>query len=72
VVRTTLDLEDRALHAARAKAAAEKTSVGKAVSALVLQAVDAPVPQIQGIEVLPAVPGHVITDELVYAHRDDE
>ena len=71
-MRTTLDLDDRALHAARAKAAAERISIGRAVSDLVLEAIDRPVAAVDGIVVLPATPGHVITDELVYAHLDDE
>jgi hypothetical protein len=70
-MRTTLDLDDQVLLAARAKAAAEGISVGRAVSELVRLAISAPVEPVSGLRVVPAVPGHVITDELVREHRDD-
>lgn len=70
-MRTTLDLDERALHAARAKAAAEGVSLGRAASILILEAVDRPVAPVPGLRVMPAVPGHLITGQLVNAHRDE-
>jgi hypothetical protein len=71
-MRTTLDLDERVIHAARAKAAADGVSLGRAVSDLVLEVIQQPVPAAPGLRVLPATPGHLITDELVKAHQDEE
>ncbi|MCL1838646.1 MAG: DUF2191 domain-containing protein [Propionibacteriaceae bacterium] len=71
-MRTTLDIDPRVLAAARVKAAAESTSIGRAVSELALNGMAGqPVVLTKGFPVFPAVEGHVITDELVAAHRDD-
>jgi len=74
-MRTTLDLDPVVLSAARAKAAAERISLGKAVSELALSGLRAPSSQFttaSGFPVLSGVPGRPVTDELVAAHRDDE
>lgn len=69
-MRTTLDIDERALAAARAKAAAEGTSIGRALSDLALRP-NAVTPVIDGLPVFDAPEGHVITDELVDTYRDD-
>lgn len=72
-MRTTLDIDDAVLSAARAKARAEGISVGKAVSDLARQALEGGhVDKVGGFPVLKGVPGHVVTDELVSAYRDDD
>lgn len=74
-MRTTLDLDPAVLSAARAKAAAEHTSLGKAVSELALAGITAPRPErpvSTGFPVMSGVPGHPVTDELVASFRDDE
>lgn len=76
-MRTTLDIDERALELARARAKREGTSVGKAVSELVLQGVRGSSYQLteSGIPVFsppPGVKGHVVTLELVNRYRDDE
>ncbi|QLQ09137.1 MAG: hypothetical protein HZY75_00610 [Nocardioidaceae bacterium] len=75
-MRTTLDLDPAVLSAARAKARAERISLGKAVSELALAALRAPkapsAESTSGFPVLRGVPGHVVTDELVAAYLDDE
>ncbi|MFT3799330.1 hypothetical protein [Microbacterium sp.] len=74
-MRTTLDLDPVVLSVARAKANAERISLGKAVSALALAGVGAP-DATQGtasaFPILAGVAGHLVTDELVAAFRDDE
>jgi hypothetical protein len=74
-MRTTLDLDPVVLSAARAKANAERISVGKAVSEFALAGITGPRsqhPSASGFPVLAGVPGHLVTDELVAAYRDDE
>lgn len=71
-MRTTLDLDPAVLSAARAKANAERISLGKAVSELALSGLQVPRPATTGFPVLSGVPGHLVTDELVNAYRDDE
>ena len=71
-MRTTLDIEERALVAARAKAAAERVSLGRAVSELILSSVEGGSARPEGFPMFGPVTGHVITDELVAAFRDDE
>jgi hypothetical protein len=72
-MRTTLDLDDRVLSAARARAHAKGTSVGKEVSELALKALHRPAPVTMegGFPLLPAVPGHIVTDEMVAAALED-
>ena len=69
-MRTTLDLDERVIAMARSRAAAEGTSVGKALSSIVLEARAATAPS-AGLPLFPPVEGHVITNELVASHRDD-
>lgn len=70
-MRTTLDIDERALAAARAKAASEGISLGRAVSDLILTQAPAVVPP-DGFPIFPSVAGHVITPEMVEELRDDE
>lgn len=70
-MRTTVDLDERVLAAARAKSSAEHVSLGRALSDLVLETLDRPVTP-AGFPVFPRVKGHVITTALVTKHRDDE
>lgn len=77
MMRTTLDLDDVVLSAARAKARAEGISLGRAVSELALAGLTRPPthphnPNDHSLPVLRGVPGHLVTDDLVAAHRDDE
>ena len=63
------------LSAARAKAKADRISLGKAVSELALAGLRGPRSgrtAVSGFPVLMGVPGHPVTDELVAAYRDDE
>ncbi len=73
-MRTTLDLDPTVLSAARAKASAEKISLGKAVSELALAGLAKPSsPQsTSGFPILTGAVGHTVTDELVAMYRDDE
>lgn len=77
-MRTTVDLDDVVLSAARAKAGAEGISLGRAVSDLALAGLALPTGTAgsslinDGLPVLRGVPGHVVTDELVAAFRDDD
>ncbi|MEI2775179.1 MAG: hypothetical protein V9G19_04260 [Tetrasphaera sp.] len=72
-MRTTLELDDVVLSAARAKARAEGISLGRAVSDIALAglALSEPAPT-DGLLVLHGAPGHVVTDDLVAAYRDDD
>lgn len=74
-MRTTLDLDPVVLSAARAKAAAERISLGRAVSELALQGLRAPRSSgvtTSGFPVLSGDPSHTVTDELVAEYRDDD
>jgi len=63
-MRTTLDINDRALTVARSFASTEHCSLGQAVSRLILD--PRPVYVIpDGFPVFDAGPGHVITNEMV-------
>ncbi|WP_454293901.1 hypothetical protein [Salana multivorans] len=86
-MRTTLDIDDAVLSAARAKARAENVSLGRAVSDLARRGLgiavevgsdalhgngdEAAPGRIPGFPVLRGAPGHVVTDELVAAYVDD-
>lgn len=73
-MRTTLEIDDAVLSAARAKAHAEGISLGRAVSDLARRGLRGgePAPDAEtGFPVLRGVPGHIVTDEIVAAHRDD-
>lgn len=73
-MRTTLDIDDRALAIVRAKADHDGISLGRAVSALVLAGLEprTPVVMRDGFPTLPSAPGHVITLELANQYRDDD
>ncbi|MFN8189191.1 MAG: DUF2191 domain-containing protein [Nocardioidaceae bacterium] len=81
-MRTTLDIDDAVLAAARSLARAEGISVGAAVSRLARRGLGAVAGTDQGEQtridvsyspfpVLLGDPGHDVTPELVNAHRDD-
>ncbi len=73
-MRTTLDIDDAVLRAARALADQRLVSLGAAVSELALRGLrsgGAEVPT-EGFPLRrPRATDHVITDDLVAAHRDD-
>ncbi|NLE98951.1 MAG: DUF2191 domain-containing protein [Propionibacterium sp.] len=73
-MRTTLDIDPVVLSAARAKAKAERISLGRAVSNLALAGLAGPAvpPAGTGFPVMAGVEGHHVTDELVAEYRDDE
>jgi hypothetical protein len=66
-MRTTLELDDRVLAAARSRSRARGISIGKAVSELALEGIGAQAATeiSPGFPMLPPVPGHVITDQMV-------
>lgn len=73
-MRTTLDLDPVVLSAARAKAAAERISLGRAVSELARLGLSGQRTQRSsdaGFPVLAGNPDHPVTDELVAEYRDD-
>lgn len=74
-MRTTLDLDDRVLAAARSLARTRGITLGQAVSELALRGaeVEAPAPQRgdNDFPMLPRVPGHVITDDMVENALED-
>lgn len=76
-MRTTLNLDERAAVAARARARLRGISLGEAVSELVLAGVEAETPPggfpgPEGLVLLPSVPGHVITSEMVAEALQDD
>jgi hypothetical protein len=78
-MRTTVDLDERVLAAARSRAKATGVSLGAAISELVLrglsprsrQAVRGERDPVVGFPVLAGVEGHVITDEMVAEALDE-
>ena len=74
-MRTTLDLDDRVLAAARSVARAQGVSLGEAVSSLALRGLTSTAAEIDvsrtPFPVLVGNAEHPVTDELVRAHRDD-
>lgn len=78
-MRTTLEIDDVVLAAARSRAAARGISLGKAVSELALRGLlpAAPTDQPAGLADVSYAPfpvfidGPLVTDELVAAHRDE-
>jgi hypothetical protein len=73
-VRTTLELDDAVLAAARVLAAQRGISLGAAVSEYARRGLQAPAvtSSRNGFPVFGSAPsGHVITDDLVAEHRDD-
>jgi hypothetical protein len=72
-MRTTLDLDDDVLAAARSIAAARKQTMGKVVSDLVRQSLTAKVKKgPSGIPLLPRRPGVIVTNELINKLREDQ
>ncbi len=77
MMRTTLDVDDRVLRAARALAAQRGISLGRAVSELALRGLADPQRATSstpsGFPLLPRpANAPVITADVVAAHRDDE
>lgn len=68
-MRTTLDIDDRVLAAAKSRARALGITVGRALSELALRGYEAEQTTAQlapgDFPMLPPVPEHVITDEMV-------
>jgi hypothetical protein len=73
-MRTTLTLDDVVERTARAIAQEQRISLGEAVSMLARRGMQAQAPIIEsGFPVLDIPrPGHIITDEIVREHRDDD
>lgn len=69
-MRTTLDIDDRVLAAAKSRARSRGITVGQALSELALRGYEAEERSVPSLvegtfPMLPPVPGHVITDEMV-------
>jgi hypothetical protein len=72
-MRTTLDLDDDILAAARSIAAARKQTMGKVVSELVRRSLATRVKKMpSGIPLLPHRPGVIVTNELIEKLREEE
>ena len=72
-MRTTLDLDDDVLAAARSIAAARNQTMGKVVSDLVRQSLATKIKQRpSGIPLLPRRPGVIVTTELIDKLREEE
>jgi hypothetical protein len=72
-MRTTLDLDDDVLAAARSIAAARKQTMGKVVSDLLRQSLATKLKKgPNGIPLLPRRPGVIVTNELIDRLRQDE
>jgi len=81
-VRTTLDIDDDLMVAAKELARRERSSAGKVVSRLLRQSLTSNAPatpkaprrarSVAGFEPFPALPGAVVTDEDVNALREAE
>lgn len=76
LVRTTLDLDDDILQAAKEMAETRRTTAGKIVSELVRKALQAPATKVRvrnGVPLIPRRPGApVMTMKLVNELRDAE
>jgi hypothetical protein len=78
-VRTTLDIDDDVLQAAKERARREKKSIGRVVSELARQALNAPVPAVAarapravyGLRPFPKR-GGIVTNELIDKLRDED
>ncbi|MGL4177818.1 MAG: hypothetical protein ACRCSN_17300 [Dermatophilaceae bacterium] len=76
-MRTTVDIDDTVLAAARSLARAGRMSLGAAISELARRGLAAPTASTRvdaedtPFPVLVDSTGHIVTDELVVAHRDD-
>jgi hypothetical protein len=74
-MRTTLDLDDDVLEAARALAAMRKQTMGKVVSELVRQGLHQPPTRLKnrdGVPVLPKRSGVVVTNEFINRLREEQ
>lgn len=72
-MRTTLDLDDDVLAAARSIAAARKQTMGKVVSDLVRRSLATKLKRApSGVPLLPRRPGVIVTNELIHKLREDE
>jgi hypothetical protein len=72
-MRTTLDLDDDIVAAARSIATARKQTMGKVVSDLVRQSLTTKTKRgPAGVRLLPRRPGIVVTNELIERLREDE
>jgi hypothetical protein len=69
-MRTTLDLGDDVVAAARAMCAASGGSLGRAVTELARVGLNAPTTGLDGFPTFPLVEGHVITTDMIVEHRD--
>lgn len=75
VMRTTLDIDDNVLAAARALARDESISLGAAVSQLARRGLDAGTQVVVGdggFPIIHAAPGAVITLDVVNRYRDGD
>jgi hypothetical protein len=79
-MRTTLDIDDDVLQAAKERAKREKRTAGEVVSALLRQALTAPVestsavrdaPSLYGFRPFPAN-GRIVTNEMINKLREDD
>jgi hypothetical protein len=72
-VRTTLDLDDDVLAAARSIAAARKQTMGKVVSDLIRQSLSGKLKKTpSGVPLLPHRPGVIVTQELIDKLREEQ
>ena len=71
-MRTTVDLDERVMAIARAKASGERISLGRAISDLVLEGLSHTNAGSPDFPTFAPTPGHVITDDLVAQYRDDD
>ena len=74
-MRTTLDLDDDVLEAARALAKMRNQTMGKVVSELVRQGLHQPPAKLkirEGIPVLPKRSGVVVTNEFINRLREEQ
>ncbi len=77
-MRTTLDIADDVLAAARERAASERKTIGEVISSLVRQALSPPPtpgvqepPEIYGFRPFPSR-GGIVTNELINRLREDD
>ena len=79
IMRTTLDIEDDVLQAAKEIGRRSRVSTGKALSDLARQALTRPqAPAVKeektvyGFRSLPGAPGKIVTNEMIDRLRDEE
>jgi hypothetical protein len=72
-MRTTLNLDDDVLAAARSIAAARNQTIGKVVSDLVRKSLATKLKKApSGVPLLPLRPGEIVTNELIDKLREDQ